>query len=232
MTNKATMGRSLSSSMLWALRNTRRRAGVGGGASFLGSIEQQQQQQQLSSLTSAQRDVTVNKKDLLLLSAHRQSFSSTASSLSTSSPSSSFVVDDDDDDLDDGPWGDLFGAEVGYGLVGKRAWIHRSFGARANSDAMLTCGGSDLAKHASFDPSYDRARSWIRHHAVGPAVLSPILINGLVGALVEASVPHSVPMSSSIQHKRPLIVGVSSMPTRTHILILCLTSILCCSFSC
>ena len=129
-------------------------------------------------------------------------------SLTTAAAASEPIVQDNENT---GPWGDLFGAEVGPDLVGKKAWIHRSFGARSNTDAMLTCGGEDLAKHASFDPSYDRARSWIRHHAVGPAVLSPILIHGLVGALVEASVPQSIPMSSNITHACPLIVGVSFM---------------------
>jgi hypothetical protein len=66
-----------------------------------------------------------------------------------------------------------------------------------------------LFKHASFDPEYHRARDWIRHHPVGPAVLSPVLIIGLVGALVEASVPQSITVSSSVQQIWPLIVGAS-----------------------
>lgn len=65
-----------------------------------------------------------------------------------------------------------------------------------------------MAARASFDPDYDRAQGWIRHHAVGPAVLSPVLISGLVQALVEATFPESVPDSQSMKQLRPLIVGV------------------------
>jgi hypothetical protein len=115
----------------------------------------------------------------------------------------------EDDQEEDGLGGDLFHANVGPELMGKSAWIRRTFDPRSNSLSLLTCGGQQLAKHASFDPEYDRARDWIRHHPVGPAVLSPVLINGLVGALVEASVPQSIPVSSSMNQIRPLIVGVS-----------------------
>mmetsp|Transcript_4689 Transcript_4689/g.10534 ORF Transcript_4689/g.10534 Transcript_4689/m.10534 type:complete len:273 (+) Transcript_4689:137-955(+) len=126
-----------------------------------------------------------------------------------SSSSAAATTNNDDDNHDVGPpWGDLFHAEISPSLVGKMAWIHRTFDPRSNAQAMLTCGGEDLAKHASFDPSYDRARSWITNHAVGPAVLSPVLINGLVGALVEASFPQSIPIGSDMQQIRPLIVGV------------------------
>jgi len=117
-------------------------------------------------------------------------------------------VEDNDDS--DGPWGDLFEASVGPELLGKTASIRRTFDARSNALGLLTCGGEALAKHASFDPEYERARGWIQHHAVGPAVLSPVLISGLVGALVEAAVPHGVPMASSMRQIRPLIVGVCS----------------------
>ena len=68
-----------------------------------------------------------------------------------------------------------------------------------------------MAAHASFDPQYDRARAYIQNHAVGPAVLSPILISGLVGALVEAALPQSFLMGSSMKQIRTLIVGVSSL---------------------
>jgi hypothetical protein len=112
---------------------------------------------------------------------------------------------------EDGPGGDLFLARVGPELLGKSAWTRRTFEPRSNALSLLTCGGEALAKHASFDPEYQRARDWIRHHAVGPAVLSPVLINGLVGALVEASVPQSIPMSSSMNQIRPLIVGVRTI---------------------
>ena len=107
-----------------------------------------------------------------------------------------------------GPWGDLFHANVGPDLLGKTASIRRTFDAQSNALGLLTCGGEALAKDASFDPEYDRARDWIRHHAVGPAVLSPVLISGLVGALVEAAVPQSVPHKYSMHQIRPLIVGV------------------------
>ena len=107
-----------------------------------------------------------------------------------------------------GPEGDLFSADVGPSLVGKKAQVRRIFGPRANSIGLLTAGGEALAKHASFDPQYYRARDWIRTHAVGPAVLSPVLISGLVGALVEAACPQSIPISCSMQQIRPLIVGV------------------------
>eukprot|EP00543_Licmophora_paradoxa_P006232 CAMPEP_0202447202 /NCGR_PEP_ID=MMETSP1360-20130828/5895_1 /ASSEMBLY_ACC=CAM_ASM_000848 /TAXON_ID=515479 /ORGANISM="Licmophora paradoxa, Strain CCMP2313" /LENGTH=212 /DNA_ID=CAMNT_0049064141 /DNA_START=182 /DNA_END=820 /DNA_ORIENTATION=- len=107
-----------------------------------------------------------------------------------------------------GPDGDLFHSKIGPSLLGKRASIQRRFDARSNAIGLLTCGGEGLAKHASFDPQYDRARDWIHNHPVGPAVLSPVLINGLVGALVEASLPQSVPMSNNMKHARPLVVGV------------------------
>jgi hypothetical protein len=108
----------------------------------------------------------------------------------------------------DGPWGDLFHANVGPNLMGKTASIRRTFDAQSNARGLLICGGEALAKDASFDPEYDRARDWIRHHAVGPAVLSPVLISGLVGALIEAAVPQSVPHKCSMHQIRPLIVGV------------------------
>jgi len=46
------------------------------------------------------------------------------------------------DDNGDGPTGDLFAShkEIGPSLVGKTASINRTFGPRANSEAMLTCG--------------------------------------------------------------------------------------------
>jgi hypothetical protein len=112
------------------------------------------------------------------------------------------------------PTGDLFESKlkhqgaIGENLVGKTARIRRVFGPGANSQGLLTCGGEELARHASFDPDYESAKGWIRSRAIGPAVLSPILISGLVGALVEAALPQSVPMSCSMNTIRPLIVGV------------------------
>ena len=112
---------------------------------------------------------------------------------------------------EDGPSGSLFGANklpIGPDLVGATGSIHRTFGPRSNAEGLLATGGAALAAHASFDPDYDRAQDWIRHHAVGPAVLSPILVAGLTGALTEAAFPHGVITAQSMRHKRPLIVGV------------------------
>jgi acyl dehydratase len=130
---------------------------------------------------------------------------STTRSLSSSTAISADTYDGDE------PFGDLFDAPKGIrpDLIGKIAKIRRTFGPRSNAQAMLTCGGEALAAHASFDPDYVRAQGWIRHHAVGPAVLSPVLVTGVVGALVEATFPHAVPVSQSMKQHRPLIVGVA-----------------------
>jgi acyl dehydratase len=69
-------------------------------------------------------------------------------------------------------------------------------------------GGEGLAANASFDPQYSRAKNYIRNHPVGPAVLSPILIQGLIGALVEATLPQSFFVENRLKQIRPLIVGV------------------------
>lgn len=110
-----------------------------------------------------------------------------------------------------GPMGELFDLKredgIDQSLVGKTASIRRVFGPGANARGLLTCGGEELARHASFDPDYSRARGWIQNRAIGPAVLSPILISGLVGALVEAAFPQSVPVHASMHQARPLIVG-------------------------
>lgn len=107
-----------------------------------------------------------------------------------------------------GPTGNLFNAEIDPTLVGKYASTRRTFGPRSNAQAMLACGGPVLASQSSFDPNYEGAKNWIRNHAVGPAVLSPVLLSGLIGALVEAAVPRSVPIGWSMRQVRPLIVGV------------------------
>ena len=107
------------------------------------------------------------------------------------------------------PVGELFQfPEIDATIVGKTGSIRRHFHPQSNAEAMITCGGEPLAAHASFDPDYGRARDWIRSHPVGPAVLSPVLISGLVGALVEAAFPKSVAIGSTMQFLRPLIVGV------------------------
>lgn len=112
---------------------------------------------------------------------------------------------------EDGPTGSLFESDkpvIGPELVGATASIQRTFGPRSNAEGLLATGGAALAAHASFDPEYSRAQDWIRQHAVGPAVLSPILISGLIGALVEASFPHAIVQSLQLSHPKPLIVGV------------------------
>ena len=73
---------------------------------------------------------------------------------------------------------------------------------------MLVCGGVELAAHASFDPEYKRAKGYIQNHPVGPAVLSPILISGLVGALIESTLPQSFFIEGRMKQIHPLIVGV------------------------
>jgi len=108
------------------------------------------------------------------------------------------------------PTGDLFESKrgvKGQDLVGRTASVRRVFSPGANAQALLTCGGEELARHASFDPDYSRARGWIRNRAIGSAVLSPVLISGLVGALVEAALPQSIPNRCSMHQVRPLIVS-------------------------
>lgn len=116
---------------------------------------------------------------------------------------------------DNGPFGDLFLTQIDLGaeLIGKTGCIHRTFGPRDNSDTILATGGEALAAHASFDPNYKRAQGWIRKHAVGPAVLSPILLQGLIGALSEAAFPEGVLVSQSMMQLKPLIVGVAVKAT-------------------
>ena len=117
-------------------------------------------------------------------------------------------LEDSIENENEGPTGDLFNAKIDTDLVKKYASINRTFGPGCNAEAMLTCGGKELARHASFDPHYSRAKDWIRYHPVGPAVVSPVLISGLLGALVEAAIPQSIPLGSSIELVSPLIVGV------------------------
>lgn len=93
-------------------------------------------------------------------------------------------------------------------LVGQMGCITRTFDAQANVNATLVIGGPELAAHSSFDPDYSRAQSWIRHHAVGAAVLSPTLTVGLLQTLTEAAFPHAVCRSTSMQYYQPLIVGI------------------------
>ena len=92
-------------------------------------------------------------------------------------------------------------------LLHKTASVLRTFESSANAQAMLISGGSQLASNASFDPQYSRAKNYIRNHAVGPAVLSPILINGLIGALVESQFPQGFMKKCTLEQKLHLIVG-------------------------
>jgi len=151
-----------------------------------------------------------------------------AAPFSTSTMQQDADADDDSFEYDYGPLGTLFeprptaasdGAKHQHQhqhhqqpysdwLMGRSASIRRRFGAGDNAQGLLVCGGSELARHASFDPNYRRAQDWIRHHAVGPAIVSPVLIGGLVGALVEAALPNSVPLHSSTSQIQPLIIGV------------------------
>jgi len=122
---------------------------------------------------------------------------------------STLIANDEEDYF--GPMGELFELQrttgVNQNWIGKEASIRRVFGSEANDLGLLTCGGEELARHASFDPDYSRARGWIQNRAIGHAVLSPVLISGLVGALVEAAFPQSVPINSSMHQRNPLIVG-------------------------
>jgi hypothetical protein len=124
---------------------------------------------------------------------------------------SSSLEEEDEEPNHLAPMGELFalkrGGAIGESLVGKTASIRRVFGSGANAQGLLTCGGEELARHASFDPDYTRARGWIRNRAIGQSVLSPVLISGLVGALVEAAFPQSVPVTCSTHQIRPLIVS-------------------------
>ena len=99
-------------------------------------------------------------------------------------------------------------AGIPINLLHKKASTRRTFAPNSNAQAMLVCGGEALAAHASWDPQYSRARKYIRNHAVGPAVLSPVLIQGLVGALVEANLSQSFFVENRLRQLRPLIVGV------------------------
>lgn len=141
----------------------------------------------------------------------RPRISSASSSLLGRTLSSQAALARPYNDEEDGPTGILFSFDkpsIGSDLVGATGMIRRTFGPRSNAEGLLATGGAALAAHASFDPDYNRAQDWIRHHAVGPAVLSPILIAGLTGALTEAAFPHGVSTAQSMRLKRPLIVGV------------------------
>lgn len=89
-----------------------------------------------------------------------------------------------------------------------KASTRRTFSPNSNAQAMLLSGGDNLAENASFDPIYSRAKNYIRNHPVGPAVISPILIHGLVGALIESKLPQSFFVENSLRQARPLVVGV------------------------
>ena len=113
------------------------------------------------------------------------------------------------------PKGDLFQSDIGPELVGKSASIVRVFGPQSSSQALLSTGGPNLARYSSFDPTFDRAKEWIRSHAVGPAVGSHLLASGLFCGLVEASFPNSIPMSSTVNQRGPIFVGTELLATVT-----------------
>jgi hypothetical protein len=92
-------------------------------------------------------------------------------------------------------------------LLHKTASVRRSFESSSNAQVMLISGGSQLASNASFDPHYTRAKDYIRKHAVGQAVLTPILLNGMIGALVESQFPQGFMKKCTLEQKLPLIVG-------------------------
>jgi len=100
------------------------------------------------------------------------------------------------------------GSGASASLLRKKASIRRTFTANSNAQAMLICGGESLAAHASFDPNYSQARKYIRNHAVGPAIISPLLTTGLMHALVEATFPQSIFVKNEVRQLQPLIVGV------------------------
>lgn len=99
-------------------------------------------------------------------------------------------------------------AGIPINLLNKKFSTRRTFAPNSNAQAMLVSGGENLAANASWDPQYSRAKKYIRNHAVGPAVLSPVLIQGLVGALVEANLSQSFFVENRLRQLRPLIVGV------------------------
>lgn len=93
-------------------------------------------------------------------------------------------------------------------ILHKKSFARRTFSPNSNAQALLVSGGEGLAANASFDPEYSRVKNYIRNRPVGPAVLSPILIQGLIGALVEATLPQSFFVENRLKQIRPLIVGV------------------------
>lgn len=149
------------------------------------------------------------------ISSHPPSPESTTSATSTKSNTTTTTTTSTSSSSNSTqPQGNLFNAKIyndsspSSSLLHKIASIKRTFTAQSNAQAMLICGGPILAAHSSFDPEYSRARDYIRNHAVGPAVVQPVLINGLIGTLVEAALPSSFFIKSDVCQLTPLIVGV------------------------
>ncbi len=117
----------------------------------------------------------------------------------------SYIVEDHHNNNDPTPVVNMISADD---FLHKKYTVRRIFTANSNAQVMLTCGGESLAAHASFDPLYSRARTYIRNHPVGPAVLSPILISGLSMTLIEATLPQSIFVKNEMRQHLPLIVGV------------------------
>ena len=143
------------------------------------------------------------------ISWHTRSFSSVVLE-ATPSPEDTYHPSHSIKNNNQAPKGTLFSRKIPVGpdLIGATASVQRTFGPRSNAEGLLAVGGAELAAQSSFDPNYMRAQEWIRHHAVGPARLSPILIAGLTGALTEAAFPHAIVVGQAVRHVRPLIVGV------------------------
>jgi len=139
-------------------------AGIGVGVGVGSYCHRQQKHLRRScDFLTTTTTISASRRATAATTAFPKSLLSTSNSSSSSIPAAA-----DDEDDDDGPTGDLlvFPKDIGPSLVSKRASIKRSFGPRSNAAALLTCGGEALAAHASFDPDYERARGWIRQHAV------------------------------------------------------------------
>ncbi len=117
----------------------------------------------------------------------------------------SCIIEDNEENNETNPVANMITADD---FLHKKYTVRRTFAANSNAQVMLTCGGESLAAHASFDPMYSRARTYIRNHPVGPAVLSPILVSGLSMTLIEATLPQSIFVKNEMKQHLPLIVGV------------------------
>ena len=136
--------------------------------------------------------------------------------VSTTNPLQSMSMKVDDNDYY-GLKGDLTFSKYGLDLVGKSVSIVRKFESQSGQRALLATGGSQLARHSSFDPNFETANKWISSHAVGSSIGSPVLASGVFCALIEAWFPVSVQISSEIKHKKPIFLGMELVATITVI---------------